>query len=121
MFNAVALADVQGRGEGRGTGWAKAAEAEVVRKIIDGVRRAAGRAVTGIVVLTPYDAQKALLTRVLGKEVEVSSVDAYQGRDEDFMILSMTRANNRRGVGFAKDPPRLNVATTRARRGLIVV
>ena len=48
-------------------------------------------------------------------------MDAYQGRENDFIILSMTCANESGGIGFAKEPRRLNVALTRVRRGLIVV
>ena len=98
-----------------------AAEASVVGQAIERVRRADRQAVRGIAVLTPYDGQRRLLASVLGLGVEVSSVDAYQGREEDLIILSMTRANECGAVGFAEDPRRLNVALTRARRGLIVV
>ena len=96
-----------------------------MRRIIEDVRRAdrtdSWRTDTAITVLTPYEGQRQLLTTLLGEGVEVCSVDAYQGRESDLIILSMTRANDSGGIGFGKEPRRLNVALTRARRGLIVV
>lgn len=86
---------------------------------------------TTIGVVTPYEGQRAYLVHYfhqsgvmhpkLYQVIEVASVDAFQGREKDYIILSCVRANENQGIGFLNDPRRLNVALTRARFGLIVV
>jgi superfamily I DNA and/or RNA helicase len=53
--------------------------------------------------------------------VEVDTVDAFQGREKDAVLVSLTRSNAEGEVGFLSDLRRMNVAITRARRHLFVV
>jgi ATP-dependent RNA/DNA helicase IGHMBP2 len=53
--------------------------------------------------------------------VEIGSVDGFQGREKEAVVLSLVRSNSSREVGFLAEDRRLNVAITRARRHVAVV
>lgn len=84
-------------------------------------------------VITPYEGQRAYIVQYMTLnlslvdcrddylEVEVMSVDGFQGREKDYIILSCVRANSLQNIGFLSDPRRLNVALTRAKYGLAVL
>lgn len=82
-------------------------------------------------VVTPYEGQRSYivnymqfngsLKKDLYKEIEVASVDAFQGREKDYIILSCVRSNEHQGIGFLNDPRRLNVALTRAKYGVVIL
>jgi ATP-dependent RNA/DNA helicase IGHMBP2 len=83
---------------------------------------ACGLAETDIAVISPYSAQVRLLReRILQLEVEIDSVDGFQGREKEVVIVSLVRSNLENEIGFLKDVRRMNVAMTRARRKLIVI
>jgi len=72
-------------------------------------------------VITPYDDQVDLLDSLLPGEVEVHSVDGFQGREKEVIVISFVRSNLEGEIGFLNDLRRLNVSLTRAKRKLIVV
>ena len=83
---------------------------------------AAGLSPRELAVIAPYSAQVALLRERLSEgEVEVDTVDAFQGREKDAVLLGLTRSNGEGELGFLNDLRRMNVALTRARRHLFVV
>ncbi|WP_456472442.1 IGHMBP2 family helicase [Methanocaldococcus sp.] len=72
-------------------------------------------------VITPYDAQVRYIRRLFEDnniDVEVNTVDGFQGRENEAIVISFVRTKN---FGFLKDLRRLNVAITRAKRKLILI
>ncbi|XP_076044984.1 DNA-binding protein SMUBP-2-like [Oratosquilla oratoria] len=77
-----------------------------------------------IAVITPYNLQVELIRGLLTEEhpeVEVRSVDGFQGREKEAVVLSLVRSNDKGQVGFLSEDRRLNVAVTRARRHVAVI
>lgn len=77
-------------------------------------------------VISPYAGQVKTIQTFLAddlllRHVEVKTVDGFQGREKDTVIISTVRSNVNGDVGFLKDWRRLNVAITRARQLVIVV
>lgn len=94
-------------------------EAEIVVKLVNQIGIEAD-----IGVITFYDAQRVTILNYLKDKnlpkLEVASVDSFQGREKDYIILSCVRSSNKGGVGFLGNYRRLNVAITRAKYGLII-
>ncbi|KAK4528105.1 hypothetical protein GAYE_SCF51G6039 [Galdieria yellowstonensis] len=78
-------------------------------------------------IVTPYRRQLLALKQAFEKnhlslhDVEIDSVDAFQGREKDWIILSCVRCSFERGIGFVRDIRRMNVAITRAKYSLLIV
>ncbi|KAK0515857.1 hypothetical protein JMJ35_001891 [Cladonia borealis] len=79
-----------------------------------------------IAIITPYAAQLTYLSRILRIQenfpgLELGTVDGFQGREKEVVVISLVRSNGEGEVGFLREERRLNVGMTRARRGLVVV
>lgn len=117
--------DVRGRESTRRTSKERVAEAawiteHVSRLVSHGVDPAT------IAVIAAYRAQVRLLRDLfrqggLPEGVAVGTIDAFQGSERDIVFVSLVRSNVAGEVGFVRDPRRLNVAMTRAKRHLVVV
>lgn len=113
-----------------GTSYLNVTEAAFVEKCVTRFLKA-GIQPHQIGIITPYEGQRAYvvqymqfngaLKKDLYKSIEVASVDAFQGREKDYIIVTCVRSNEHLGIGFLTNAKRLNVALTRAKYGLVVV
>ncbi|ORM42213.1 ATP-dependent helicase NAM7 [Babesia sp. Xinjiang] len=111
-----------------GTSKSNALEVDILLIILKSIIEAQDVKESQIGILTPYDAQKWQLRRrvnqmeaVNGPMIEIDSVDGFQGKEKELILFSAVRSNLQKDVGFLRDPRRMNVMLTRARRGLIIV
>jgi len=97
------------------------AEAKLIQDIVNRFVRL-GLNPKDIGVITPYYDQKKLLHSLIESEyIEVDTVDGFQGREKELVLVSLKRSNPKGNIGFLKDLRRLNVSITRARRKLIII
>src|SRR5215207_6272408 len=129
---------------GRGASLVNVPEARLVATIARHILGSSQREVD-VGVISAYAEQTALLRRLLihrnqqrqqgpnanGKSngldrdalrhLEIDTVDAFEGREKDIIIVSLVRSNRRRDIGFLRLMQRINVALSRAKTMLIVV
>jgi hypothetical protein len=77
-----------------------------------------------LAVIAMYNSQVNRLVSALRGIVppdDIESVDAFEGREADAVILSLVRSNDRAAIGFLNDPNRVNVAISRAKKLLVIV
>ncbi|XP_072744697.1 DNA replication ATP-dependent helicase/nuclease DNA2 [Anoplolepis gracilipes] len=98
-------------------------EAAIILRLVQ-VLTQAGVCGRNIGVVAPYNAQINLLKKIIDKEVEVNTVDQYQGRDKDVILYSCTKSieyDTKKEFEILDDQRRLTVAITRARHKLIII
>ncbi|XP_029178736.1 DNA replication ATP-dependent helicase/nuclease DNA2 isoform X2 [Nylanderia fulva] len=98
-------------------------EAAIILRLVQ-VLTEAGVYGRNIGVIAPYNAHINLLKKIVNKEVEVNTVDQYQGRDKDVILYSCTKSiecDTKKEFGILDDQRRLTVAITRARHKLIII
>jgi superfamily I DNA and/or RNA helicase len=78
-----------------------------------------------IAIIAAYSAQARRLRELLRTEraagLEIGTVDGFQGREKEAVIVDLVRSNELGEIGFLANTRRMNVALTRARRFLLVV
>lgn len=99
-------------------------EVQVVQRKLEQLCEA-GVTAAQISIISPYTAQVRLLRDRLKARIdqglEIGSIDGFQGRENEAVIISLVRSNGEGEIGFLADTRRMNVALTRARRKLIVI
>ena len=84
-----------------------------------------GMAAADIAIIAAYSAQARRLRDLLRDEraagLEIGTVDGFQGREKEAVIVDLVRSNDSGEIGFLSNTRRMNVALTRARRFLLVV
>jgi superfamily I DNA and/or RNA helicase len=114
-----------------GTSWSSPLECRVVQTNLaklDFFARTRKK-IYDVAVIAGYAAQVRALEDAIrdyraawtGLTIRINTVDAFQGSEADVCIYSVVRSNDRGDTGFLNEPPRLNVALSRARSLLLIV
>ncbi|MGH7685270.1 MAG: AAA domain-containing protein, partial [Candidatus Dormibacteria bacterium] len=113
---------MRGGRERRGPGGALRNEAEVkvaaqvVRILDERLPRELSMAVIAMYAEQVERLRQALGRRRFKRTVKIDTVDSFEGREEDIVVISLVRSNERGRIGFLRVPNRLNVAISRAKR-----
>ena len=100
-----------------GTSLSNPGELDIVRQLIE----REGGVMGSIAFISPYSGQVAAARDLLPRNLRISTVDGFQGQEEETVILSLVRCNDEGVIGFLKDHRRMNVAMTRAKERLFVI
>lgn len=71
--------------------------------------------------ISPYSGQIAAAKESLSDQIRISTIDSFQGQEEENIIISLVRSNSENQIGFLKDYRRMNVAMTRAKEKLYII
>lgn len=81
-------------------------------------------------VICPYAAQKKYINMEIVRKawpaiftnmLKIDTVDSYQGKENEIIIVSLTRNDRKVSEGFLKYPERINVSLSRARERLVII
>eukprot|EP01036_Dinobryon_divergens_P033746 gene33746-43610_t len=107
------------------------AEIRIIKKLLYRIQLAAEQGDTdySVALLSGYAGQVRELGDIVASvkkdlprlRIECGTVDAYQGREADIAVYSITRSNSENKIGFLREYERLNVALSRAKVGLGIV
>jgi len=92
-------------------------ERRLVSLVVDALR---AKGLEDIGIIAPYSAQVHRL-RERFPDLEVATVNAFQGRERQAIVCTWVRSNDVGELGFVADRRRLTVAVTRAREALVLI
>jgi superfamily I DNA and/or RNA helicase len=122
---AVVFIDTAGCGfeEQPGEDGASLMNPEEIRMIENHMERYQVNSLWTSAVISPYRAQVTQMQEQWNGAagIRVNTIDSFQGQEEEMVYISLVRSNDRSEIGFLKDYRRMNVAMTRAKRGLVVI
>jgi len=81
-------------------------------------------------IITPYAAQKMFIQKEIEKRawpskfnnlLKIDTIDSYQGKENQIVIVSLTRNDKKLTTGFLKFNERINVCLSRARERLVII
>ena len=79
-------------------------------------------------IISPYKNQVKYIreqisddTELKIMDIEVNSIDGFQGQEKEIIYISLVRSNDQGEIGFLKDERRINVAMTRAKKKLVII
>jgi len=100
-----------------GTSLMNEGELNIIQKLIE----CEGLDIKKCAVISPYSGQVQLAKDLFSSDTLVSTIDSFQGQENEIIILSLVRSNSDAVIGFLKDYRRMNVALTRAKEQLFVI
>jgi predicted DNA helicase len=71
--------------------------------------------------ISPYSGQVAAAKELLPAGLRISTIDSFQGQEQEIVLLSLVRSNDENDIGFLRDYRRMNVAITRAKERLYII
>lgn len=92
-------------------------ELEIVSKIIESDHLTLEKTA----FISPYSGQVTYAKEILPSSLRISTIDSFQGQEEETVIISLVRSNPDGQIGFLKDHRRMNVAMTRAKENLFII
>lgn len=100
-------------------------EKRIILEILEDLKQSDELKGKDIGIITGYSGQKDLLRKSVKAsgydtlaEIDINTLDAFQGRENDIIIYSTVRTRD--SIGFQKEKERVNVAFSRAKKLLIV-
>jgi len=129
----LSTANLTDRGERRqGQSFANSVETSRIRRWLEGFETECRQRNLhpGVGIISGYQAQVSTITREIDPshqarwqnlQIEVATVDSFQGRECDVVLYSTVRSNPEGNIGFLRDYRRVNVALSRARSLLVIV